>query len=127
MITSSGSFFRQFLPRAAYNIARVRDISYCRTAIDLRIAIYEVERALHDRRSVNIIFLQKKVWERCSEYDRTFVALTIVGVLYAWDSLFLRNEDNIPLIDSYPSMKSMFTSNIDRWNSNFRSRRVGGQ
>lgn len=48
-----------------HNIARVHDISYSRTAIDLRVAIYELERALHDRRrNVNIIFLRKEAWER---------------------------------------------------------------
>ena len=39
---------------------------YHRTAIDLRVAIYELERALHDRRRVNIIFLRKEAWERPS-------------------------------------------------------------
>lgn len=49
---------------AIHNITHVHDVSYSRTTIDLRVAIYELERALHDRRrSVNIIFLRKEAWE----------------------------------------------------------------
>lgn len=127
--TSSGqSFFRQLLFRATHNIACVRDISYSRTAIDLHVAIYELERALHDRRrSMNIIFLRKEAWERswisshvCRVDDcrRCICLRFIVPMRRKWYS-FDR--------ESYPSMKSMWTSfNVDRWNSNFRSRRGGG-
>ena len=60
-----GTIFLQIVSIARPTISHVFSI-YHRTAIDLRVAIYELERALHDRRRVNIIFWRKEAWERPS-------------------------------------------------------------
>lgn len=59
MVTSlRESFFRRLLLCTTHNVTRVHDISYSRTAINLRVAIYELERAVHDRRSEYYLFAE---------------------------------------------------------------------